>query len=349
PLNHIPAANRLPWLAGKATCAHQLNAGQASNEITELRPSFLRQKVVSRFQMVALATLALCLFPVGLASAAEQKTFPTPNAAMTALIAAVKAHTPEQVMAILGPELEAFNATRDKAQDEMDRQLFLEGSRIVKLEKQGDDPNTVIAYLGEIEWPFPAPLVKTSTGWKFDGKAAVEESKDREIGRNELAAIDACQAYVDVQLDYFSSDRQGDGYLQFAQKINSTPGKFDGLYWSNASGEDVSPLGPFAAEAAGAESDLSVKPLPLSGYYFKILTAQGDAAAGGARSYLVNGRMLAGFALVAWPAEYGVTGGSTFLVNQQGIVYQKDLGPDTEQIARTMSQFNPDSTWTKTE
>lgn len=305
--------------------------------------------LVSRFQLVAVATVAAFLLPGGVARAAEQKTFPTPNAAMTALIAAVKAHAPDQVMAILGPELEAFNATRDKTQDEIDRQWFLDGSKTVKLEKQGDDPNTVIAYLGEIEWPFPAPLVKTSAGWKFDGKAAVEEIKDREIGRNELAAVEACEAYVDVQLDYFSADRQGDGYLQFAQKINSTPGKYDGLYWSNANGEDVSPLGPFAAEAAGAETPLSGNAVPLVGYFFKILTAQGGAAAGGARSYLVNGRMLAGFALVAWPAEYGVTGVSTFLVNQQGIVYQKDLGPDTERLARAMTEFNPDSTWTKTE
>jgi hypothetical protein len=305
--------------------------------------------LVSRFQLVAIATVAAFLLTGGVARAAEQKAFPTPNAAMTALIAAVKAHAPDQVMAILGPELEAFNATRDKTQDEIDRQLFLDGSKTVKLEKQGDDPNTVIAYLGVIEWPFPAPLVKTPAGWKFDGKAAVEEIKDREIGRNELAAVAACEAYIDVQLEYFSVDRQADGYLQFAQKVNSTPGKFDGLYWSNANGEDVSPLGPFAAEAAGAETDLVAKPVPLSGYYFKILTGQGDAAAGGAHSYLVNGRMIAGFALVAWPAEYGVTGGATFIVNQQGVVYQKDLGSDTAQIAGAMTQYNPDTTWTKAE
>ncbi|MCX6628444.1 MAG: DUF2950 domain-containing protein [Candidatus Solibacter sp.] len=304
---------------------------------------------VSRFQLLAVATVAGFLISGDVARAAEQKSFPTPNAAMTALIAAVRAHTPDQVMAILGPELEAVIATRDKAQDEIDRQLFLDGARTVKLEKQGADPNTVIAYLGAIEWPFPAPLVKTPAGWKFDGKAGVEEIKDREIGRNEIATIEACSAYIDVQLEYFAEDRQGDGYLQFAQKVNSTPGKFDGLYWSNASGEAVSPLGPFGADAAGSETRPAGEPVPLSGYLFKILTAQGEAATGGARSYLVNGRMIAGFALVAWPAEYGVTGNATFLVNQQGIVYQKDLGADSAQIARTMTQFNPDSTWKKSE
>ena len=305
---------------------------------------------VSRFQLVAIATVAAFLLAPGtrLARAADQKTFPTPNAAMAALVAAVKAHAPDQVMTILGPELEAFNATRDKAQNDIDRELFLDGSRILKLEKQGDDPNTVIAYLGETEWPFPAPLVKTPTGWKFDGKAAMEEIKDRQIGRNELAVIEACEAFVDVQLEYFSADRQGDGYLQFAQKVNSTPGKFDGLYWSNANGEDLSPLGPFAAQAAAAETSPS-DTVPLAGYYFKILTAQGEAAVGGAHSYLVDGRMIAGVASAAWPAEYGITGTSTFIVNQQGIVYQKDLGPETDKAARAMDRYNPDSTWKKVE
>ncbi|HYI97731.1 MAG TPA: DUF2950 family protein [Bryobacteraceae bacterium] len=268
---------------------------------------------------------------------------------MAALIAAVRAGATNKVLTILGPELEAFNATRDKAQDAIDRQLFLDGSRILKLEKQGDDRNTVIAYLGKSEWPFPAPLIKTSTGWKFDGKAAVEEIRDRQIGRNEFGAILMCNVYVDVQLEYFSSNRQGDGYLQFAQKINSVPGKFDGLYWSNASGEDVSPVGPFAAQAVAVETVPSGKVVPLHGYYMKILTAQGNAAVGGARSYLVDGRLLAGFALVAWPTEYGVTGAFTFIVKQLGTVYQKNLGSDTDRLARAMTVFNPDSTWTKTQ
>ncbi len=307
--------------------------------------------LVSRFRLVPLVAVAALLLAPGakLARAAEQKTFPTPRAAMGALIAAVKARASDQIVAIVGPELEAFNATRDKSQDEIDRLLFLDAARTLKLEKEGDDPNTVVAYLGASEWPFPAPLVKTSTGWKFDGKAGLQEIQDRQIGRNELGAIAACQAYVDVQLEYFSQDRQGEGYLQFAQKINSTPGKFDGLYWSDANGEDVSPIGPFAAQAAWAETDPSGERVPLSGYYFKILTAQGDAAAGGARSYLENGRMITGFALVAWPAEYRVTGVSTFLVNQLGVVYQKDLGPETAQVASALNQFNPDTTWAKVE
>ena len=305
----------------------------------------------SRIQLVALASSAAFLLAPSttLASAADQKTFATPNAAMAALIAAVKAHASDQAIAILGPELEGLLATRDKAQNEIDRQMFLDGSRTLKLEKQKDDPNTVIAFLGENEWPFPVPLVKTSEGWKFDSKAGLQEIQDREIGRNELATIALCQAYVDVQLDYFSSDRQGTGYLQFAQTINSSPGKFDGLYWSTANGEDVSPLGPFAAQAAGAETNLSGEPVPIFGYYFKILTAQGDAALGGAHSYVENGRMINGFALVAWPAEHGVTGVATFIVNQLGVVYQKDLGKDTAQIARAMNEFNPDNTWAKSE
>ncbi len=288
----------------------------------------------------------LFLLAALLSRAADQPVFPTPNAAMAALISAVRAGATSKVFTILGPELEALDATRDKKQESIDKQIFLDGSRVLKFEKQGGDPNTVIAYLGKVEWPFPAPLVKTSAGWKFDGKAGVEEIRDRQIGRNELAAMLICQVYLDVQMEYFSSDRKGDGYLQFAQKINSTPGKFDGLYWSNANGEEASPVGPFAAQAEAGSSD---KPVPLHGYVLKVLTAQGDAAPGGARSYLVDGRMLTGFALVAWPADYGVSGAYTFIINQLGTIYQKDLGQDTDRLARAVKDFNPDSTWTKVE
>jgi hypothetical protein len=298
--------------------------------------------------LIATTTLAAFLVAPGatLASGADQRTFATPDAAISALIAALKARAADQVYTILGPELKDFITTRDQAQNEIDRQQFLDGSRILKLEKQKNDPDTVIVYLGESEWPFPAPLVKTKSGWKFEGRAALREIRDRQIGRNEYATIAACEAYVDAQLDYFSIDRRGDGYLQFAQKINSTSGNFDGLYWSNASGEDVSPIGPFEAQAAGVEATEQV---PLSGYYFKILTAQGDSAVGGARTYLVKDRMITGFALVAWPAEYRVTGVMTMIVNQLGMVYQADLGLDTPQTARAMTEFNPDSIWTRIE
>jgi len=307
-------------------------------------------KSINTFLVPLVAFTSLLLGPgAGIAKAAEQKSFPTPNAAVTALVAAVQTRSSDQLNTILGSELAGFTATRDKAENEIDRQIFLAASGKVKFEKEEGDPNTVVAYLGEVEWPFPAPLVKTSAGWKFDGKAGLQEIKDRQIGRNELTAVAACAAYVDVQLDYFSVDRQNDGYLQFAQKVNSSPGKFDGLYWSNANGEDVSPIGPFAAQAAATESNIAGETVPIAGYYFKILTAQGDAAMGGARSYLLDGRMITGFALVAWPAEYGESGVSTFIVNQEGIVYQKDLGQDSAQIARNMTQFNPDSTWTKVE
>jgi hypothetical protein len=300
--------------------------------------------IVSALGVLPAMSLA---FGFQLASAPGQKAFQTPQAVMTSLVTAVKSRDTAQVVAILGPEMAQYAATRDKHEDEIDRQLFLEGSRNLKMEKSEDDPNKVIAYLGLVEWPFPAPLIKTPAGWKFDGKAGLEAVKDRHIGRNELAVIAACLAYVDAQLDYFSWDRQGDGFLQFAQKINSDPGKFDGLYWSSAQGEDLSPIGPFAAEAAETEATLAAPARPGFGYYFKILSAQGEGAKGGARSYLVGNRMLAGFALVAWPAEYKVSGISTFIVNQQGVIYQKDLGSDTARIARTLNQFNPDSSWTE--
>jgi hypothetical protein len=309
--------------------------------------TLLQQEAIAMQNKLAVVLAAFLLAPgLKLARAADQKTFPTPNAAVATLVAAVKARSTDEVFTILGPELKGYITTRDKTQNEIDRQLFLNESKIVKFE-EGEHSNTMIAILGTIEWPFPAPLVKTSSGWKFDGKAALREIQDRQIGRNELAVIAACQAYVDAQIEYFSQARQNDGYLQFAQKINSSPGKFDGLYWSNANGEEVSPIGPFAAQAAWVELKTSEEQVPLSGYYFKVLTDQGDSAVGGTRSYLVDGRMIAGFALVAWPAEYRVTGVATMIVNQLGIVYQRDLGPDTAQIARAMNQFDPDHTWTK--
>jgi hypothetical protein len=294
--------------------------------------------------------LAVFLLVPGLklTMAAEQKTFPTPRAAITALVVAMSARASDQVFAILGPELEAFVSTRDKPQNEIDRQDFLDDSTIIRFEKKAGGSNEMIAYLGKTEWPFPAPLVKTASGWKFDGRAALQEIQDRQIGRNEVGAIAACQAYIDAQFEYFSKARMDDGYLQFAQRINSTAGKFDGLYWSNANGEDESPIGPFSAQAAGAELEPPDE-VPFSGYYFKILNAQGESAVGGERSYLVDGRMITGFALVAWPAEYRGTGVATIICNQLGIVYQQDLGPDTAQIARKMNQFNPGNAWTKVE
>jgi len=203
--------------------------------------------------------------------------------------------------------------------------------------------------VGKDDWPLPIPLVKNAAGWHFDTAAGKREILARRIGRNEMAAIQAALAYVDAQRDYASKDR-GDGVLDYAQRFISTPGKHDGLYWETAQNEPASPLGPTFA-AARAEGygfgGQQQSPRPYHGYYYRILTAQGPAAKGGAYSYLAGNHMIGGFALVAYPASYRVSGVTSFIVNQDGVIFQKDLGPNTADIASKMNEFNPGPGWTK--
>jgi len=215
------------------------------------------------------------------------------------------------------------------------------------------DSNATLA-LGSDGWPFPIPLVKQNGRWLFDAAAGSEEILDRRIGRDEMGAIAVCQAYVAAQREYAGQDRVGDGVLGYAQFLRSTPGTHDGLFWPAQPGEELSPLGPLIAQArvegyhhtAGMLND---ELAPYHGYYFKILTRQGKYAPGGRYNYVINGRMIAGFALVAWPAVWGNTGVMTFVVNQQGQVYQKNLGPKTAQLAKNITTYDPDDSWTPAE
>jgi hypothetical protein len=206
--------------------------------------------------------------------------------------------------------------------------------------------------LGVDGWPFPIPLVKQSGQWHFDSAVGKDEIFARRIGRDEMGAINVCNAYVEAEREYASQDRAGDGVLAYAQFLCSMPGTHDGLFWpTNQPGEELSPLGPLIAQACvegyhRAAKMLSDEQVPYHGYYFKILTSQGKHAPGGKFKYLINGRMIAGFALVAWPAEWGVTGVMTFVVNQQSKVYQKNLGSQTVKIAKAMTIYDPDKTWT---
>ena len=202
--------------------------------------------------------------------------------------------------------------------------------------------------VGTDDWPLPIPVVKTAEGWKFDAASGRAELLARRIGRNELVTIEACKAFVDAQREYASADR-GDGVLTYAQRFLSTPGKKDGLYWLAKQGETPSPLGPLyaRAQAAGYEPGKSAAPQAYNGYYFRILHAQGPAAKGGAYSYLAHGKMIGGFALIAYPASYGVSGVMTFIVNHDGDVFQKDLGPKTDAAAAQIKTFNPDAGWKK--
>jgi hypothetical protein len=206
----------------------------------------------------------------------------------------------------------------------------------------------VMLQVGKDEWPFPIPLVKGSTSWRFDSKEGKEELLNRNIGRNELDVIQVCLAYVDAQREYYMRNPQGDALLQYASKFLSTQGKRDGLYWETTADEPPSPFGPLVARARGeGYKHAGRKPTPYHGYYYKMLTRQGPNAPDGAYDYVVRGKMIGGFAMVAYPAQYGSSGIMTFIVNHDGVVYEKDLGPNTTALAQSMTKFDPDETWKK--
>jgi hypothetical protein len=208
-----------------------------------------------------------------------------------------------------------------------------------------DGDTKAIIVIGQEEFPFPIPLVRDDGSWRFDTAAGRAEILYRRIGRNEIDAIQACLAYVDAQNEYADMDRTGEGAGTYAQRFISQLGKKDGLYWTSANGEDESPLGELVADASAEGYRISGERAPFHGYYYKILTKQGSAARGGALDYVVHGKMIGGFALVAYPANYRNSGVMTFLINHQGTIFQKDLGPQTAEIAERMTAFNPDSSW----
>lgn len=282
--------------------------------------------------------------------AADEKRFSSPQAAADALKAAVEAHDTNAVHAIFGPaahELVSADLVEAAAEREAFHRRLQEKISLVP----GPDGKTMLD-LGTDAWPFPIPLVKTDGQWYFDTEAGREEILNRRIGANELGAIRVCRAYVQAQREYATVDRNGDEVLEYAQHLRSSPGAHDGLYWPAREGGEMSPLGPLVAQAhfEGYRHErkiLANEQSPYHGYYFKILTSQGKHAPGGRYNYIINGHMIAGFALVAWPAEWGNTGVMTFIVNQQGKVFQKNLGPQTAKLADSMTTYDPDNTWTE--
>jgi hypothetical protein len=275
----------------------------------------------------------------------KQKVFGSPEEAMKALVETVKTSDRKGMMAILGPEGEDIIDSGDAFQDKDAQDRFVKAYE-EKIEYVKEKQDQVSVIMGKDNWAFPIPIVKRGEGWAFDTKAGREEMLNRRIGRNELDAIQVCLGYVEAQREYASTDREQDGIIQYAQKIASDKDRRNGLYWEPAEGEIPSPVGPFAARAAAeGYRRAGDKPTPYHGYYYKILKGQGPNAPGGAYNYVINGHMVAGFALVAWPAEYGVSGVTTFLVNQNGTVYEKDLGPKTEERVKAMTLYNPDRTW----
>jgi hypothetical protein len=276
-----------------------------------------------------------------------KRSFASPDEAVKALIAAVRANDMKEMLAILGPGGRVLIFSGDDVADRAGRKKFLRSYDQMNTLQQKSADQMVIC-VGSDNWPMPIPIVKKGATWVFDIQKGKQEILNRRIGRNELRVMDALHAYVDAQHEYASKDCRGGGSVEFAQRLISTKGKHDGLYWDAKEGEEDSPLGPLVAQAAKEgypHADLQ----PFHGYYFKILKGQGKHADGGAYNYVVKGKMILGFALVTYPAEYGNSGVMTFIVNQKGIIYQKDIGKETKRRAEAMKIFDPDKTWTKVE
>ena len=292
-----------------------------------------------RAGLVALAGLCLAMSP-----AMAQQSFNSPDEAAAALAAAVKSGAKADMLKVLGADGEDIVASGDDVADTEARNKFTTAYDAKhSLKADGKKASLIV---GPDDFPFPIPLVHTKTGWEFDTDEGRREILFRRIGRNELDTIQTCLAFVDAENEYADKDH-GDGAGAYAQRIVSTPGKQDGLYWKSEAND--SPLGALAAEAAAEGHKAGGEPQPYHGYYYRILAGQGQSAPGGALSYVIKGKMIGGFALVAWPADYGNSGVMTFIVNHASSIYQKDLGKDTEAVAKRMMWFDPDRSWRKVE
>ncbi len=307
----------------------------------------IKERLNSPLQsLVAAAALMCALAITGQAALAQQKTFPSPEDAVKAAVAAAKSNNDNGLLEIFGPQSKDILFSGDPVADKRRREAFVAAfDEKNHLETKGEDK---ILIVGKEDWPFPIPLIKKGDSWIFDTNQGRQEILDRRIGRNELDTIQTCLAIVDAEREYAMKDRDRNGLLEYAQKFVSDPGKKNGLYWETKAGEPESPLGPIMEQARsqGYQGKPPTTPVPYYGYYFRILTAQGKDAPGGAYSYIVNGKMIGGFAVVAYPAQYGNSGVMTFIVNYDGKVFQKDLGPNTATMAKSMKEYNPDKTWT---
>jgi Protein of unknown function (DUF2950) len=313
--------------------------------VTLARELFRR---LSGRRILAALSLWLLLVPsTGRPQTGNQTRFNTPDAAAQALLGALRDNDTPALVKILGPTF-AEHVSSDTAESrENRRRIYDLAQDKLSLQQEGED--RVVLVLGGQEWSFPIALVKTGGKWHFDTEEGIEEILDRIIGENELTGIEAFRAYGNAQRQYAARDRDGDQVREFAQRLGSSPGQQDGLYWDEAAfGGEVSPFGPLLADAdeylkqAGPGA-------PYQGYRYRILTRQGSNVPGGRYDYVINGNMIAGFALLAFPADYGKTGIMTFVVSHQGKIYQKDLGEETVEIGTAMQEYDPDSTWTEVE
>jgi len=324
----------------------EVDGGAESKGMNHMRNQILLGSILS----AAVVSVQMLTTPATAGAAEAAQAFKTPEEAVLALEAAVVTTNRAGMAALFGPDSQHL-VNPDDVQGAAElaefSEAFKESHRLVE-----DSAKRRTLEVGTGHWPFPIPLVQTAQGWQYDTASGLEELLNRRIGRNELDVLRVMRAYVQAQREYASRDRDGDSVLEFAQKIASTPGSMDGLYWDPDLNGEESPLGPLVAYAQeegyrgrGVRKD--GEPQPFHGYFFRILKSQGKHAPGGKYNYVINGNMIGGFAMVAWPAAYGDSGIMTFIVNQQGCVYQKDCGPKTEKISRSMKAYDPAPTWNR--
>jgi hypothetical protein len=314
----------------------------------------MSKKLCSSLSMVivasALASPALFAAPAAEAEDGAQG-FSTPEEASKALVDAARNHGKDKVSLLFGSQYAELFSSGDETEDANNRAEFLKMAE-EKSRVENPEANKAVLYFGRNDWPFPVPLVNNGGQWRFDAEQGRQEILTRRIGRNELDTLGTIRGYVEAQFEYAAIDRDGDEVSEYATKLRSEPGKFDGLYWEAAAGQPESPLGPLVAEARAEGYQIKAhneSPTPYHGYFYKILTRQGSHAPGGKYDYIVNGNMIAGFALIAYPAVYGSSGVMTFIVNHRGKIHQKDLGPKTIELAAAMKAYDPDASWEEAE
>jgi hypothetical protein len=337
PVWALPAA--AVWVV-EAACAVVVEADVVAAVVDRERKGTMSKSI----QFTRQATLGLVLGAVLLQAAPVQRTFATPQEAIQATIEAAERNDSAALLQLFGPGGKDIVESGDPAQDKDLRAEFARSAHEkLQIDQDPLNPDRVEFTVGAQEWPFPVPLVRRNGKWQLDATSGRLEILARRIGRNELDAMDICRGYAEAQMEYAADARDGDRVLKYAQRILSSAGKQDGLYSDHVDDGLVSLA--FARAAETGESTPGNKAEPYHGYYFRVLTAQGPDAPGGAFGYVVNGKMIGGFALVAWPAEYGVSGIRTLIINHEGVVYEKDLGAGTAAAARRMTRFNPDKSW----
>ena len=296
--------------------------------------------------LVAAIALMFILHDPCAAAVAQQKSFSSAGEAVKAVIAAARNNNDKELLAIFGAQAKEILFSGDPVADKERRGHFI--AAYDEKNRLAEEGGSTILIVGKQDWPFPIPLVKKGQGWVFDTEKGKQEILNRRIGENELNTIQSILAVVDAEREYAIKDRNRDGLLEYAQKFVSDPGKRNGLYWEAKQGEPQSPLGPIMSQARSQGYQLKANtPVPYHGYYFRILTAQGKDAPGGAYNYVWRGKLIGGFAVVAYPAAYGNSGVMTFIANHDGKVFQKNLGPNTASIAKSMKEYNPDKSWTE--